>query len=61
MFIPMLNICAKMNGLIVTALPCRATVASKAKDAGGRAALLAAADTAGKWDSSTRAGKSFLN
>ncbi|DBA84014.1 TPA: hypothetical protein ACH3X1_006498 [Trebouxia sp. C0004] len=39
----------------------RATAASKAKDVGGRAALLAASDTAAKWDSSTRAGKSFLN
>ena len=40
----------------------RPTVASKAKDAGGRVAVLAAnqaaADTAGKWDSSTRAGMS---
>ncbi|DBB02444.1 TPA: hypothetical protein ACH3X3_011442 [Trebouxia sp. C0006] len=34
----------------------RATVASKAKDAGGRAALLAASDNAGRWDSSTKAG-----
>ncbi|DBA90053.1 TPA: hypothetical protein ACH3X2_004318 [Trebouxia sp. C0005] len=34
----------------------RATVASKAKDAGDRAAVLAAPDAAGKWDSSTRAG-----
>jgi len=36
-------------------------VASKAKDAGGRAALLAASDNAGRWDSSTKAGKLLLD
>lgn len=41
---------------------CRATMTSKARDMSSRAAMLAAshaaADTAAKWDSSTRAGES---
>ena len=41
-----------------TTLFCRATVASKAKDPSGRAALLAdKADAASKWDASTKAGQ----